>query len=111
MARHTPGPWRWEPDARDDEHRKDRLVSDGPGPLNHDDVLTWDTDEPVGDAWVGVSEADARLIAAAPELADALEELVDLVKVLHEHYQGEDAPYPEELDRARAALKAAGRGE
>jgi len=49
--------------------------------------------------------ADWRIRDAAHELADALEELLD---VLDKHAT---ASFGEPEDRARAALKAAGRGE
>jgi hypothetical protein len=56
-AKYTPGPWQWyHPIGA--EHNKQRFVS-RPGHLAHADVY---------------GEANARLIAAAPELLEALEE-------------------------------------
>jgi hypothetical protein len=59
-----------------------------------------------------IRRANARLIAASPELADALEALVLSADCDH-HSEPDDAHVVVQRDgieRARAALKAAGRG-
>ena len=66
MSEHTPGPWAVNPfrttvDACDDE---------GPLPICK---LLWPTNRRSEDE----TEANARLIAAAPELLEALQELMD----------------------------------
>lgn len=85
----TPGPW----------------VFDGTGPHN---VFGCDISNSLGDSiagsWHGrdeVAKANAHLIAAAPELYDALEEMLRIVG----GYE-----YPETAKMARAALTKA-RGE
>ncbi len=55
--KHTPGPWSYDEEA-------DRIEG------------------PTGEKWVicrSVNDADARLIAAAPDLAEALEALADAI--------------------------------
>ena len=75
--KHTPGPWKWQPA--------------GTEPLKLNGETRYDYDElhgENGDAWVllgvlhndstagiDVSEANARLIASAPQLLEALEEI------------------------------------
>ena len=61
MSKHTPGPWIWGKDY-------DGLY--GAGPDN--DVLTFARYEGMWLAYGSHREADARLIAAAPELLAAL---------------------------------------
>ena len=65
MSAHSPGPWTWR-------YFKETLivnVVDGVG----EEVITF---MPYADkGWI--SEADARLVAAAPELLAALRDLVD----------------------------------
>lgn len=67
---HTPGPWFAVTDTSlQDEH--------GNGPVGIA-ISTWEDDVVDAIAWMQEgTEADARLIAVAPELADALRELHD----------------------------------
>ena len=60
-AKHTPGPWEIE--------RGYSTIIKSIGPCV--------PDEYAGSAWLEVSEEDARLIAAAPDLLDALQYLAD----------------------------------
>lgn len=90
---HTPGPW-WieEPD---DPTEDDRHISDSLG----------NTATVYGDPETAM--ANARLIAAAPELLKAVQDLVFHFACTADSQQDEDA-----LDEARAAIaKAEGRGE
>lgn len=84
-TKHTPGPWTVD--------GKYIIGGSGIAPV----------------AKVYLPNTNARLIAAAPELADALDELVDR---LHQNESGEkDLPAEEYLDllgSARAALEKAG---
>jgi|DEB0MinimDraft_6_1074348.scaffolds.fasta_scaffold131289_2 hypothetical protein len=71
-AKHTPGPWEW---IKSDEYGYSALVN---ADLNREVIVTGgfnDGDAPI--TWMGeeMSNADARLIAAAPELLEALEAL------------------------------------
>ena len=63
MSKHTPGPWRYQEDSDRYTHivrsPTNRIVHQGP---QHDDAIC---------------EANARLIAAAPELYDTLKRILD----------------------------------
>jgi hypothetical protein len=87
MATHTPGPWR---------HEGDRIYADGGGRWLYDITpgMGLDADDPAED------EANARLIAAAPELLAALKDiLADL-----EHGDPAADLTADMADTARAAL-------
>ena len=59
MSKHTPGPWVWTPDAE---------TIHGYSPEGEARVVVYE---------LGTNEPDARLIAAAPELLEALQGMVD----------------------------------
>lgn len=83
-AKHTPGPWTIQPFGDETEAHvlgKYREI-----------VAT-------------VADCDARLIAAAPALADALARLADACDNAH----GNTLEQREAMDTARAALREAGR--
>ena len=90
MSKHTPGPWTYKLD-------KDSFV-------NFEITTAHDSTSIVGGCgccdspWVS-SEADARLIAAAPELLEALESLVQRV--------GGDEWFAEWAGMARVAIAKA----
>jgi hypothetical protein len=74
MAEHTPGPWKVEPMDNTDDDEKASGFAYLVGP------------EPAYDGWVPPVEwrfriADARLIAAAPDLLAALEDVLDGVPI------------------------------
>jgi hypothetical protein len=78
MSKHTPGPWAWGANY-------DGLY--GAGPDN--DVLTHQSYENMWLAYkrtAGEREANARLIAAAPELLEALQAMLDDAVVLSAKY-------------------------
>ena len=67
MSKHTPGPWMWSPEG-------------------DESVVRIPTPEPQDFSVLGASEvmtsediANARLIAAAPDLLEALKEMVDMM--------------------------------
>ena len=70
--RHTPGPWRWD------------LNNDQGSPLiygfNYEPVVAMHHADYNSEAWWEVRDADARLIAAAPELLAALKGLRALIR-------------------------------
>lgn len=84
-TKHTPGPW------HEGSHRQ---VVAGEGIKTGTICEVW--------SWMGIEEADAnqKLIAAAPDLLDAL---VDAVR----YAQGGDVLHPAALSRARAAITKA----
>ena len=66
MRAHTPGPWRYGPHLSPSEnHRGYYIVSESSNGWAHATVQPGDEDGELG-------EANARLIAAAPDLLDAL---------------------------------------
>jgi hypothetical protein len=88
---HTPGPWVWERVLQDSAVTEHTLK--GPTVL----CRFWFDNPP---------DADARLIAAAPELLAALKVMV-LTRGIREHLEATD---PMALEQARAAIaKAEGR--
>ena len=92
---HTPGPW--------ERHETGAIV----GP-KLDDKPVW-LRPVIARFETGVKEADARLIAAAPELLEALEDLVELAKCAMQTANGDIGEYDinEELKQARAAIAKA----
>ena len=92
MSDHTPGPWKW------DGHLEQAIITADSG----EEVL-WGCG--CCDSPRLLCEADARLIAAAPELLEALE---NLLKV----HEGEGGTQCHAGDIARAAIaKAKGESE
>ncbi len=64
MSKHTPGPWTIE---RNERGTSIKAI----GPLQ--------AEEYAGSAWLDVSDVDARLIAAAPDLLEALKDLLPIL--------------------------------
>lgn len=103
---HTPGPWRVDTDDDNEDH-----------PGMHPVVRGWDGNKCVAD--VGNGEdwekakpewlANARLIAAAPDLLDALDELLSSVRA-HNEANGQQMIDLHSERSAEAALAKA-RGE
>lgn len=80
MAGHTPGPWEYEPNDRygsvfgqDGDGRDWNICDIGP-PIN----LSCSSPDDVSGAIRRQAEANARLIASAPELLEALEAVQDM---------------------------------
>lgn len=71
MTKHTPGPWKWSNWYGPKGKEKRNLQP----PPNHGTILVAVEMQINGSAYK-MSEANARLIAAAPELLEALEEIV-----------------------------------
>lgn len=98
MSTHTPGPWRYEPGTK-----TIRSI-----PANHW-LATMNSFDGIPD-----HEANAALIAAAPELADALEEADRIIRELWAMAQQFNVPdgchWPElKQSERRSALERAGR--
>lgn len=83
---YTPGPWQWS---------NGRLLHNVPGEYS-------DTILDIQDKVWRPTEEDARLIAAAPELLEALEACV--ARITNEVA---DAEFLDEVDQARAAIAKA----
>jgi hypothetical protein len=93
MSAHTPGPWRYLPGDVPAFRPIVQRGSEG------------------GFIVQGLSrereDADAKLIAASPELLEALEELVEIASVLEPTCLGDGRAKENRIDRARAAIALA----
>jgi hypothetical protein len=101
-SKHTPGPWR----AQLREGYVEQWEVDGQWEV----VATGETELWIADAasHIGCDEANARLIAAAPELLEALEHLAAIAGTGLLHRQSLDKQGMVELfEEARAAARAA----
>ena len=101
--KHTPGPWRkiacpedWSIDTPFDDYSWFTIGSA---------ARATDSDAPV--AFVSFSEADARLVAAAPDLLEALQNTFALLRAFTTE---EDAVAKAAWEQARAAIKRATEG-
>lgn len=94
MAKHTPGPWEVCPHDSTRVFRKN----------DHNDKNRLFIDPTTCSPIVGESEANARLIAAAPELLEACKEAVALIT---NHESGHCREFEEAQARLLAAIKAA----
>lgn len=93
MSAHTPAPWYWS-DNVPDFPKNHRIIVDADG-------FTIAEPSPM-------SEADARLIAAAPELLAALQELLSYGAALGwDELDPTHDTRPETMRRARAAIAKA----
>jgi hypothetical protein len=108
-ARHTPGPWRVDPCYKADVQTADGCIEictvDGDG-------ANYSTGAPHGLYTPSRSSAlaNARLIAAAPELLEALRELADAFSC-EITFEGVKQPEDPAIVKARAAIaKATGEG-
>lgn len=91
----TPGPWRVSEkrgDLIDIRHNSNGI---GAISLNLAHVVA-------RQSWLKEAEANAKLIAAAPELLEALQRMVNKA-----HKQNWNDAYPEELQSAQAAINKA----
>lgn len=113
-TQHTPGPWKvvteHHPHHMGGKHTERRIFTEWKHPQLKDCYPVVNTSLGIGETKEGkprfmcwLEEADARLIAAAPELLEALEQLV---MEREGHYSTQQA-----WDEARAAIaKATGGG-
>lgn len=102
-SKHTPGPWRVHPyEINVGPYNKGRDV--GPAGRSVAQVIgEFENPTPGGEA-----EANARLIAAAPDLLEALRDLLDTSQPNQAHYNEEADDIARH--RARAAIKRATEG-
>ena len=100
VRQHTPGPWHWE---------ADEVKGDPTGRVRYQVTALGKTVTRVYyssfEGGLTNAEADAKLIAAAPELLSALRDL----EAMAERYRQPGAPIPDAQKKARAAIvKAVG---
>ena len=91
---HTPGPWKAYIALRNGDSGNDGWDINGPP-------------SPIPQGFTYFNEADARLIAAAPELAEALREVTTLFNNKGQWIGGPDATQNEMLPRWQALLAKA----
>lgn len=100
QLRHTPGPWHTDAVMGEDRHEICAEPTTESGNPNVIATVFCDLLDPSPAIGLTEANANARLIAAAPELLDALQELV------HHPYDSEGRNLAA-LDRARAAIAKA----
>jgi hypothetical protein len=107
MNKHTPGPWTFSKSDMFGDLRFYVAQSDAaPYTPNFSDVATLIA-ETVPSERQYIQEANARLIAAAPELLEALHTLVLVVGLTAFKYEGQRAVLQESVNLARAAITKA----
>lgn len=73
MKKHTPGPWRFRPWKVEEGHAVEFVIDSEDWKQM---AMVWAQEEPGADRVLGSGEANARLMAMAPELLQALERIV-----------------------------------
>jgi hypothetical protein len=100
MSVHTPGPWSAKNDGREPI---------APG------VVILDDDNACGDPeccgpptyWISIKREDANLIAAAPDLLDSLEDLLEVALVLRPETVGDEMDKEARIAYAQFAIAKA----
>lgn len=103
-TKHTPGPWEWVKGSDGIAFLK------GGGLYVLSPEFSADDERVHVDTWLDVSDANAALIAAAPELLDCLHELTEVVGLTAFKYEAQRAVLQKSFDRARAAIAKAEAG-
>lgn len=107
MSGHTPGPWTFSKDDQLGDTRFYIAQEEGaPYTPDYSDVATLIAETCSGDR-VRVQEANARLIAAAPELLEALQRLIPHAHFMTMCATAEDHIVVAAVDRARDAIAKA----
>ena len=104
---HTPGPWHVEKPTTERKKGTFATLLTGVGGRGFPTCEFEITSENYKNSHV---EANAVLIAAAPELLDALADAVDELEQMHRHYYGNctgGCPACVAIDKARAAIAGA----
>ena len=88
MNKHTKGPWHFAADARENGFERTEVPFDyrGSGFCGNPTIYGADGEEVVGcdEYYVFSNEADVRLICAAPDLLEALIEMMDYSGIIEE---------------------------
>jgi hypothetical protein len=98
MSNHTPGPWNW--DKFGSEYQE--LWSENNGP-----VIDFEkSDYPYSDFKLNITDANALLIASAPELLESLKNAVTFIENMEDVFGHNDASMCF-VDSARAVIAKA----
>ena len=100
-AAHTPGPWDFDDYADHVSYFSDATKRKG----DYDFRVEFPDEMPKAEA-----EANACLIAAAPELLEALEDMAELVEANLVTHEVHDNAWQEVFDKALAAISKARKG-
>ena len=100
-AQHTPGPWQVAVDIFDNDGMPETAIQAMNGGATVAVALDFGLNNP------DMRQANARLIAAAPCLLDALQELTQIASVLEATCLGDSRAKENRMDRARAAIAKA----
>lgn len=96
MSKHTPGPWRTDENDHDAPYQNIRIEAE----KNRTVCIVWVDDAP-DHAFNAEQEANARLIAAAPDLLDALKAASNYIDTLG----GVSQSYRTAIDKAKGESK------
>lgn len=99
---HTPGPWKAVKSVQDQPPFEWVLMADGYGAVGY----SFGHKDHHGDNYWRLNEADARLIAAAPELLDELEQFVAAVSMFIQANGGR-AEFDQNIIHARKLIAKA----
>jgi hypothetical protein len=106
-TQHTPGPWAFSQSAQYGDTRFYVAQGDGaPYTPHYSDVATLIA-ETVNDERRSIQEANARLIAAAPDLLDALKKVMPFIDCIAAVTREEIIEYEAAMKMADAAIKKA----
>jgi len=105
-ATHTPGPWKWVTRYSEDGRPAAYLLETEHRPVAWNDPVVMALREDWIDHYVR-HDANARLLAASPIMADALVAMVELI-TSGRHYESQNPYTRPEVKAALAALEAAG---
>lgn len=103
--KHTPGPWIYGPETGPDCTRIDAENGRVIAAVRSREITSWEQSRPIY-SWSEEGAANARLIAAAPELLEALHACrKELSAWMRDH--GSDIGTQEAVTKARAAIAKA----
>jgi hypothetical protein len=106
-AKHTPGPWHWSGDSL--THRQFNIYAPNSAPSEHVCTVNNLSVEKLWQRDAAQAQANASLIAAAPELLAALQAIVEEADGPSKPYSSDSYLPPHLIQAARAAIANATR--